>query len=678
MKSKKLNFFSVFLLFAIIPLLVVTILLSEELIRNFSKKLVSSNGNTMVTLVESIGNSVDASNQTSGTILKNYAASPLVKQVLKNPDNAEYTAQLQAYTEQYYGNLNGWEGIYLCDWNSKVLAHSAAGAVGMVLAEGELYDSYMAGIVGAGTEIFNSGIMQSPASGLWVASMCYTVFDDDGNPLGFVGGATLFGSFTGQFSDISSLGLDSAYIYYVGADGIILSHPTEEKVGEPVENEKIQAVIAQIAEGNHPEAEYVEYKFNGRSKYAAYYVGEMNDYIAVIVADKSEILGEVNKTIIFAIVVAAALLLLSAIAVFLISKKIVKPFAGIVNASKEIAGGNTSVSDGIIKTNIREISDIAIAEDDLKIALSSSVTKIRESASRLDSAIAEVDTQLMENMDSINMINNTISEVAETSQNIATEALNMTDQSMILSDNIDQLSSNIETLKTSASLISKSNDDAAAQMRIVLGSSRESMDAVKDITNRVNETNTAILEIEKCVQMIEAIASQTNLLSLNASIEAARAGEAGKGFAVVADEIRALSDSTAESSGEIKNIIDKVTALSQDTVVSAERVVGITNEEQECIAATQEKFETLSSEVQVSISQIENINLLADSLGNIKESLVTATTQLGSISEQLGASAEEASASCQVVVDSYDETKHNTDNMKQMDAEMIEAISFFK
>ena len=82
---------------------------------------------------------------------------------------------------------------------------------------------------------------------------------------------------------------------------------------------------------------------------------------------------------------------------------------------------------------------------------------------------------------------------------------------------------------------------------------------ISGIAAKINDTNDAIKHMTEILNVIEEIASQTDLLSLNASIEAARAGEAGHGFAVVAGNIKTLAENTSSELSNIKEIIDSLT-----------------------------------------------------------------------------------------------------------------------
>jgi methyl-accepting chemotaxis protein len=303
---------------------------------------------------------------------------------------------------------------------------------------------------------------------------------------------------------------------------------------------------------------------------------------------------------------------------------------------------------------------------------------VHEAADNLNDSIISVDGMTGNNVDSIEQINTAINEVAQTSQAVADNAQMLAERASNLGENIEILNSNVQNLHEASQTIKVANDEATACMKSVYASANESVEAMQEITGKINETNAAVGNISTALQAIESIAAQTNLLSLNASIEAARAGEAGRGFAVVADEIRSLADSSAESAKEIKQIIEDVVVLSGGMVEISTRVNEVISKEKTDIEETQDKFTVLSDSVEASINEIDTIRQMADTLDRIKEEMSNATTDLGAISEELGASAEEVAASCQTVTDACTDTRSSTAEMRNINEDMSEAISFFK
>ena len=103
---------------------------------------------------------------------------------------------------------------------------------------------------------------------------------------------------------------------------------------------------------------------------------------------------------------------------------------------------------------------------------------------------------------------------------------------------------------------------------------------MQNLKEAISEISSCSEEIGKIISTIEDIASQTNLLSLNAAIEAARAGEAGKGFAIVADQVKNLADESAKAAGETDKLIERTVlavdrgiAIADETVVSMDEVM---------------------------------------------------------------------------------------------------------
>ena len=354
-----------------------------------------------------------------------------------------------------------------------------------------------------------------------------------------------------------------------------------------------------------------------------------------------------------------------------------KPLTEIAKATEKLSTGDVTV-ECEAKSNIKETVSIIAAFKNLKKALETSMTNVKNSATALNDAIIRVDGMTANNVESVSQINNAIDEVATTSQAVAESAQTMAEKAVDLGMNIETLTDNVSRLFEDSLTIKSANDEATSCMKSVYAGANESVKAMQTIADKITETNNAITDIESAVQAIESIAAQTNLLSLNASIEAARAGEAGRGFAVVADEIRTLADSSAESAKEIKQIIENVIALSNGTVEISNRVYDVISKEQADIENTQGKFNVLSDSVEASIAEINTIKEMTGKLDAIKTDLTNATSDLGAISEELGASAEEVAASCQTVTGACEDTQNSTEQMRTINDSMSTSIDFFK
>lgn len=420
----------------------------------------------------------------------------------------------------------------------------------------------------------------------------------------------------------------------------------------------------------------------GGKKYYVYYtpIYDANGDVwgMAFAGESQETVDNAKRQVLMSNAVSAAVIVaIFAIIAVIIAKLVADPIKALSNFMNKLAEGE--LKDELkAKSHVKEIKQLIVSTDELQDALKNAIITVHSSAELMAQAVVEVDEKTGNNVDNISQINTAVGEVAETSQSVATSAQAMAEKAGILGEDIEKLNQNVDILRSASDEIQVANNDASEYMKIVLKSSNESVDAVKDITEKINATNQAVNDITTSVQMIDDIASQTQLLSLNASIEAARAGEAGKGFAVVAENIKQLAESSSENAAKIKDIVNRVTDISNETVAVAERVSDSIQTEKGYITETQDKFEILSSAVDQSITGINSISEMAKELNTIKNDLTSSTTDLGAISEELGASAQEVAASCATVTDACTDTQARTEEMRAINENLNTAVSFFK
>ncbi len=674
-KKSKLSFYKVLNMYALIPLITVAVAMGISAIVISNQQLKMHINNSMISTVKQIGTAFDYSTQITKTTMAEYASAPVIQEYLKNQSDAGLAEKAEQYTLDFFGNLEGWEGIYLANWDSKVLTHPAPPVIGKVMREGERLEELRNAMLNA-DGVYNVGIINSPASGELIMSLYMPIYDGD-TPIGYVGAGTFVNDVATKFADISALGLSTAYTYFVSPDGTMLSHPNPDKIGQPVENEAVKKLVADLANGIHPEIDCIEYMYKGIAKCASYYVDDEENYIAVVTADETDITASTKhiRNSVLVVVLIGVLLFGSASIVY--ASIIGKPLVLLCKATEKLSEGNVSVRCDA-KSNIREIATVISSFQKLTAALSDSIGNVVESAASLREAIVSVDEMTAGNVESVSQINDAINEVSATSQTVAENAQHMADKNMVLERNVEDLNENVVILLDAAQTIKTVNTEASECMKSVYEGSKDSVSAIQNISTKINDTNKAVESISKAVVAIESIASQTNLLSLNASIEAARAGEAGRGFAVVADEIRSLADSSAESAQEIKVIIESIMTLSGETVEISDQVTNVISKEQADIEATQKKFNELLEAIDNSLAEINKIKGMTVSLDTVKNDMVTAITELSAVSEELGASAEEVAASCHIVTDACTDTQASTEEMRAINEHMTDAIQFFK
>ena len=471
--------------------------------------------------------------------------------------------------------------------------------------------------------------------------------------------------------------VDSSYVYLVNEQGTMLYHPTEEKVGQPVENEVVRGLVEQLHNGEHPENAVVEYKFNGTVKYAAYYIMSNND-IVVVSADEDDALSGINRITQLATSVLVGIVIIMCIVAYVIGKWIAKPLVKLSSAVEEIAEGNLSVSFDGIKDSNDEIGLIKTRMQHMTAMLSDIVEKIRTASDHMTTSSTELDETSEQTLSANGEISRAVQDVAEGSTNMATSILDINDNLGTMSSETQVIDSSVHEIKQQAAIVQESSQLMSEKMRNMQQSSALMDAGIATISDRIQKVNEVVDRVSQIVSVIEDISGQTNLLSLNASIEAARAGDAGRGFAVVAEEIRVLSDNTSEQLENIKNIISELISECNECVKASENIVEDNATQKKEIGYVLSEFGTLDEQIGLTVDKAEEIKQLVETMVELNGNITTSSGGLTDVSSANAAATEEMTANIEELNAMMHGVADMAGQMHAQSEELNQALQYFK
>ena len=644
--------------------------------RNMRTSMQESAMENMSTLLAAKSEIVEQYVDSAEKLLISFSKAPVVAEFLKNPGNAELQKKAQDYTESYFAGLEGWEGIYISEWNTHVIAHSNTSAVGMVMREGESLEKLQNSITAAG-DVYNTGMIISPASKRMVLSLYAPVYDKDGSTiLGIAGGAQLAETLQSVLEGLHVEGMENEKNYMINTEKEVhIFNEDASLMAAPIEDEMLLSVIDAIRSNSAEVTGSLEYVDGDGVKSVAMYRAIPERNWAVVVSDsKDEIFAKAdasrNAFGLICICVYAVIPILCYLAVSLCVKPLKVVEKAVVRLQKLELEAPEELKKYIGAGS--EAGQIATAMDSLYETFRKIVSTLRECTATLNDSTDKMNHashMLIEGMGDNSATTEEFAASITTTNSAIEQVVN---EILTISELVEKVEEKV-----------KAGDRKSENLLETAQSMREMADTTLTGTGERIEKNRKHVEdamvnlksltrINDMAKQILDIANQTNLLSLNASIEAARAGENGRGFAVVAQEIGTLASNSSATAKEIQDICKDINDNIQNVQGCIDDIMGFMEGD---VSDKFKEFANIANEYSTSVVEIR------DAIGEIEDTSNGVVNSVMSIREKMDvihtASSENEIGMGEIVnkIEQTNQTAEELESVGKANQENAQAIS---
>jgi methyl-accepting chemotaxis protein len=354
-----------------------------------------------------------------------------------------------------------------------------------------------------------------------------------------------------------------------------------------------------------------------------------------------EIKKPVHAMISYSVIFAVILLVMAAVITLFVARSIIKPIIGVTTTLKDISEGEGDLTRTIAVSSKDEVGDLANYFNKTLEKIKGLVLLIKKQAGVLSEIGNDLSSNMTEAAAVVNEITANIQSIKSRVMNQSASVIetNTTMEQVVTninklnghvenqSRNISQASSSIEQMAANIYSVTTTLFDNAGNVNTLKEASEVGKAGLQEVATDIQEISRESEGLLEINAVMENIASQTNLLSMNAAIEAAHAGDAGKGFAVVADEIRKLAESSGEQSQTVGAVLKKIKESIDKITKSTENVLT--------------KFEAIDLGVKTVSQQEENIRNAMEEQSDGSKQLLQSTGSLNEITQQVKNGSEE-------------------------------------
>jgi methyl-accepting chemotaxis protein len=505
--------------------------------------------------------------------------------------------------------------------------------------------------------------------------------------------------------------MPSGYSFLVDVDGTFIAHPNRDLVTaqfnpirESENNPSVKELGDVVATALKEREGYAHFHYEGKNLIGTFSEVPDHPWLLFSTIERHEVDSQLTSMRVIVLLIGLALIVVGLVIAFFIGRSIAKPVSSIAEILKEVGQGDLTHRINIsTKDEIGDLSGNLNSTLEKINGLIMTIKKESETLSGIGNTLANNST---ESAAAVTQIAASIQTVKSRVVN-QSASVNETHATMAqISDNIDKLNANVESQSSSVSQSSSAIEEMLANIQSVTQTLIKNADNVKELMEASEVGRAGLQGVASDIQEIareseglleinavmENIASQTNLLSMNAAIEAAHAGESGKGFAVVAGEIRKLAESSSAQSKtisdvlrKIKSAIDKITKSTGnvlDRFASIDSGIKTVSDQEENIRNAMEEQSNGSKKILEAIGHLNEITLQVKSsseqmLQGSKE-IITESGNLEKVTEEISGRMSEMTSGADQINIAVNEVNKISEQNKEIIGNLAVAVSRFK
>ena len=325
-----------------------------------------------------------------------------------------------------------------------------------------------------------------------------------------------------------------------------------------------------------------------------------------------------------------------------------------------------------------EIGELAQGVHGLCESLKNLISQARDTSDIIMETSVRLEKMSIQTSVASDDVARSMTEMANGATAQANETQNVSEAISRIGDGIEQTSDAVQSLISNADQMKRAGKAGVESVEDLESISEKVKSQIAVIYEQTNTTNESAQQIHKATELISSIASETNLLALNASIEAARAGESGRGFAVVAEQIKSLAEQSSQSAKTIEGIIKNLLAESEQAVKTMNTVDAIIGLQSDKVGTTKAVFDKVNEGLIVTIEGVENIAANTTVLDEARKQVMESVENLSAFAEENAASTEETAASAEELAASIAETNIAAEELSRAADKLTSDLNMYR